>query len=93
MSGSVRKLSLSLPAQLVDDVSYLAARFGCSRSALVGELLAEPVAVFKGIMESIPEDPTPEDVLRFRGQSVDLIRDRIAQLKFATDDLFGGAPE
>lgn len=93
MSSPVRKVSLSLPSPLVDDLVYLASRFGCSRSALVGELLAEPVAVFKALFESVPVNPTPEDVLRFRGQSAELIRDRIEQLRFSSDDLFGSAPE
>lgn len=93
MSEKFRKVTFSLPAGLVDDMSVLASRFGCSRSAFVAELLTEPVSAFKSIMDTIPENPTPADVLRFRGQSAELIRDRIEQVRYITDDLFGSAPK
>ena len=61
---------------------------GVSRSALVGEFLADGVSHVRKLLEIIPPNPTPADVLRLRGESADVIRARLDQLKGMTDDLF-----
>ena len=91
MARSVKKITLSLPSDLADQTTYLASRFGVSRSALVSELLTEPVALFYGLVSTIPENPSPEDAIRYRGSAADILRAKIEEMQNATIDLFGGA--
>ena len=82
------KISVSLPAELVSDLDYLASRTGVSRSALIGGLLREAASEVRKILELIPPNPTPAEMLRMRGQSEEAIRARLESLKGMTDDLF-----
>lgn len=81
---------MSLPPSLVDDLDYLVSRLGVSRSALVSELLGEAAAEMRRVVSLIPPNPTPADLLRMRGESESLIRERIATASRMTDDLFSG---
>lgn len=83
-----QKVSLALDPALVADLDYISARTRVSRSALVSELLAEPAGDVRRLLEMIPESPTPADLIRFRGESADLVRSRLESLKGITDDLF-----
>lgn len=83
-----QKVSLALDPALVADLDYIAERTRVSRSALVSELLADSVGHVRQLLEMIPESPTPADLIRFRGESVDLVRSRLESLKGITDDLF-----
>lgn len=85
---AMSKISVSLPAQLVEDLDYLAERTGVSRSALIGELLTEAASEVRKILELVPPNPTPAEMLRMRGQSEDAVRQRLQSLKGMTDDLF-----
>lgn len=82
------KVSVSLPASLVDDLDYLGARLGVSRSAMIAELLTDSVAEMRKIVALVPPNPTPAELLRMRGESESVIRDRISQVKGMTNDLF-----
>lgn len=85
---AVKKISVSLSEQLVDDLDYLAARVGVSRSALITEMLTDAVGEVRKILELIPPNPTPAEMLRMRGQSEEAIRSRLESIKGMTDDLF-----
>lgn len=82
------KISVSLPAELVEDLDYLSARMGVSRSAIIAEMLSEAAAEARRLIALVPPNPTPADVLRMRGQSEEAIRTRLESLKGMTDDLF-----
>lgn len=84
------KVAMSLPPALVDDLDYLVARLGVSRSALAAELLSEAVAEMRRVVSLIPPNPTPADLLRMRGESEAFVRERIANATRLTDDLFSG---
>lgn len=75
-----RKISVSLAAQLVDDLDYLSGRMGVSRSAILSELLVGVVAETRRVLELVPPNPTPADVLRMRGESEEVVRQRLASL-------------
>lgn len=83
-----QKVSLALDAALVADLDYIAGRARVSRSALVSELLSECTGDMRRLLEMVPESPTPADLVRFRGESVDLVRSRLEPLKGVADDLF-----
>jgi len=74
-----KKISVSIPSPLFDDLQYLSARLGVSRSALVTELLGEALPVVVGLLRMVPEGASPDDVRRFRGASVDIVRERVAE--------------
>ena len=82
------KISVSLPPELVADLDYLSGRMGVSRSALIAEFMSEAAAETRRLLELVPPNPTPADVLRMRGQSEEVIRARIDSLKGMIDDLF-----
>lgn len=82
------KISVSLPSEIVDDLDYLSSRIGVSRSALIGQLMSESVPEVRRLLELVPPNPTPAELLRMRGQSEDAIRQRLQSLKGMTDDLF-----
>lgn len=83
-----RKVSLSLDATLVSNLDYLSARMSVSRSALVTQLLLDGVAHMRRLVEVIPPNPTPADLVRMRGESVEEVRARIQQLQALENDLF-----
>lgn len=83
-----RKVSLSLDANLVANLDYLSGRMSVSRSALVTQLLLDGVAHMRRLVEVIPPNPTPADLVRMRGESIEEVRARIESLKSLENDLF-----
>lgn len=83
-----RKVSLSLDANLVANLDYLSSRLSVSRSALVTQLLLDGVAHMRRLVEVIPPNPTPADLVRMRGESIEEVRARIESLKSLENDLF-----
>lgn len=84
----LRKISVSLPDNLVTNLDYLAARTGTSRSAIISEFLADAVEHTRKLFELVPPNPTAADVVRMRGQSAEIVRDRLSSLQGLADDLF-----
>lgn len=86
----MRKLSISVPDSMVSDLNYVSHRMGISKSALVSNLSADPIHDMREILESLPENPTPDEILRSRGASVDMVKKRISNLNQLVegDDLF-----
>ena len=76
-----KRTTLTLSDDLYRDLTYLSQRMGVSRSALVSRLLDEPVTDLRGLVEQVPESPSPDTLLRLRGQSEQLIDQRLAELK------------
>lgn len=79
MDVPAKKISVSLPSPLLDDLQYLSARLGVSRSALITELLAEALPAVVVLLRTVPEGASPDEAKRFRGASVDIIRERVAE--------------
>lgn len=88
MKRNLKKISVTLPPDVVDDLDYVSGRLGVSRSALIGQILPDGLGVMRGLLVDVPENPTPEDIIQFRGSSVDQIRSRIDHLKGMADDIF-----
>jgi hypothetical protein len=88
MKRNLKKISVTLPPDLVDGLDYVSGRLGVSRSALIGQILPDSIEVLRGLLVDVPENPTPEDVIQFRGASAAEIRVRIEQVKGMADDLF-----
>lgn len=88
------KISVSLPAELVENLDFLSSRMGVSRSAIISEALSESMADAARLVRLIPPNPTPADVLRMRGESEELVRDRLASVNsMLSGDLFAPQPD
>lgn len=84
---AMRRTSLTLPPAVIDDLDYIASRSRASRSAVASEILSEALPTLVSLLRSIPDSPEPGDALRFRGQSAELIRERLDNLRDMSDDL------
>lgn len=88
MHRNLRKISITLDPSLVDDLDYLSKRLGVSRSAMISEILGEAIPPARKLLEQVPLNPTPNDVVRFRGESAEVVRARIESIKDLDSDLF-----
>lgn len=87
MASSTR-ITLSIPTATAEAMASIARRLHISRSALIAELLAEPIAELEKLVDLIPHGPTSEgDVKRFRGASIELIGKLVAEAQEAVSDL------
>lgn len=86
--SKTRKISVSLPDGLVADLDYISDRMGVSRSAIIAEFMTEALAETRKLFELVPPNPTPADVVRMRGESATVIRQRLASLQGIANDLF-----
>lgn len=89
-----KRISLSLPPGLVEDLDYISDRLGISRSAFVTELLSQSgLSSLRALLAAVPESPTSDDIRRFRGGSRELIRARVEGLQQLQGGLFDGSGE
>lgn len=86
-----RKITVSLPDFVVNDLDYVSRRISATRSALLANMLTDSVATLRLMLEELPENPTQEDILRSRGSSARIIDERIQKIKATERDLFSGS--
>jgi hypothetical protein len=84
-----RKITFSISNQVNSDLAYIAGRIKVSKSSLVDQLLSEPLADLRVLIEDIPVDPTPDDLIRARGRSKLLIEQRIDDARGRSDRFYG----
>lgn len=85
MAKSVR-VSYTLPPEIVSDLAFISERVGVSRSAILADVLGEPLHDLRALLESAPPKPTKGDMLRLRGKSEDIIEQRLSELRSVWDD-------
>lgn len=88
MKRNLQKISITVDPELLKDADAVAARLGISRSALIGDCLSDNLHILKRLLAGEPLDPISRDVLRLRGESAEIVRERLDQLKGMADDLF-----
>lgn len=88
----MKRVSFTLPPEVVDDLAYTARRLGVSRSALVADLLQQTLSVVTPTLRELPEEPSERDVLRYRGDSKRVIDERLEVAQRLRDDLFSQPP-
>lgn len=88
MRRNLSKISITIPPELLADLDYVSGRLGVSRSALIAEVLPDALNVMRKLLEQVPLNPTPDDVLRFRGESADIVKQKIESIRGMGDDLF-----
>jgi len=86
----VKRISVSLPGELVENLDALSARLGFTRSALVGQLLDVPVADILRMLGDIPLEPTDGDLRRFRGESAEVLEATMRQVMAELEDFKSG---
>lgn len=74
----VRRRTFSLQESLDNDLTLIHRKMGIAKSALVNELLAEPVSVLSELVGQLPDVPTSEDMRRLRGESIAVVQERLA---------------
>lgn len=88
MSG-LKRISISIPAELSDDLDYLSKRLEVSRSGLVSQmLLSAELGKLRALLEAIPQQPSEGDIKRFRGDSRSVIEDQLQRLQSLQGGLF-----
>jgi len=88
MRRNLSKISITIPPELLADLDYVSGRLGVSRSALIAEVLPDALGVMRKLLEQVPLNPTPDDVLRFRGESAEIVKQKIESIRGMGDDLF-----
>lgn len=83
--STVKRISLSVPVALAEDLDYIHRRVGVSKSALVSELLTTGIGPLRELLETLPQHPTPDDLVRFRGASAEVAQARINALQTLID--------
>lgn len=94
--AGVRKITVSLPPNVVDQLDFVSSRLRCSRSALLSEVLGHSMPSLVQIASCIPEvgqDVTEVDARRLRGVSAEVIGEQVRKLLAMSegvgqDDLF-----
>ena len=82
------KRSYSFPPELFDDIDFLSKTLGVSRSAFLTSLLTQPCADLRALIGDIDTQDPDSALKRFRGSSMDLVNERVGQLKGMENDLF-----
>lgn len=81
------RVSFTLPPQVVKDLAFVSEKLGVSRSAILADILGEPLADLRSLLEQVPTQPTEGDVLRLRGKSEDIIAHRLSEVRSMFDDV------
>lgn len=82
-TDSTRRVSVSLPSDVVDHLDFVSSRMGCSRSALLSALLTEALPPLRQIASCLPpkgEEVTGVHAQRFRGEAARALGDQVARL-------------
>lgn len=88
MTG-IKRVSISLPTDLAEDVDYVSSRLGMTRSAFITQfLLGGELDKLRSVLSTIPEQPSEADVKRFRGDSRAYIADQLSKLQHLQGGLF-----
>lgn len=89
-----KRVSLSIPDHLADDLNYISSRLGISRSGFVTQLLiGADLSSFRALLSNVPDEPTENDSRRFRGDSREYIKDQLDRLQRLQGGLFDDSTE
>lgn len=72
---TLARVTFVLDRSTAEDLAYLSQRMGQSRSALVREVLASPVAGMAEMLRQVPDNPTAEDVRQLALSGLDHIEE------------------
>jgi len=83
------RMSFTVPMEVRRDLDYLSQRMGVSRSALLVQLIQQPVSDLRQLVRDVPKTPSKGDMKRLRGRSEEIIEKRfsdVAEIKVEKPD-------
>jgi len=87
--SDLKRVSISMPADLVENLDYVSRRLGISRSAFLTQTLLDArLDRLRAVLASIPEDSSEADTRRYRGDSRDYIRHQLERVQRLQGGLF-----
>jgi hypothetical protein len=87
------RATFTLPRELAKDLNHVAKMLGLSQSALLVQLLEQPMADLVRLVQTIPPDAAPpEAARRLRTDSATRIREVVQDALRAADALEGKLP-
>mgnify|MGYP007006689445 CR=1 FL=1 len=88
MSGT--RVTFYLRNEVSDAVTLVSKRMGISKSILVNKLLEVPLNDLVELLAIIPEKPTGADILRFKGRSMEVVNERVQQMRDVLEEKDNG---
>lgn len=88
--SSTKRISLTIPSDLLLEIDYCAGRLGITRSAFMCELTSSGINSLSTLLRSLPESPSDSSIKRFRGDSVAVIQELVRNAMSELDALGGG---
>lgn len=85
-----RRVTVSLPPDIVDKLDYVSRRLRSTRSGLLSVILRDSIDPLVEIASALPDpglDPTQDDVRRFRGESARVISELVDELQRCAHDV------
>ena len=89
-TANLARTTFVLDRATADQLGYLSRRMGVSRSALVREVLAEPIATMAKLVEAVPDQPTPDDIRQLALAGLDAVHAVIDEPMGRLEDLSRG---
>ena len=77
-SENLARATFVLSKTAFQDLAYLSERMGQSRSALVRDVLEQPIAEMAALLRRMPARPTGDDLDLFRTEARQLVGDYVA---------------
>ncbi len=75
MNANLRRVTFVLQSETVDALTYVSERTGSSMSAIVRDVLGEPIIMLAGAMKGVPVNPDADQLDLFRVQMVGMLND------------------
>jgi len=88
--ANMKRVSFTLPPEVVDNLNFISQRLGVSKSSVVGDLLGKGLTPLAELLRVLPadSDSSPDDVVRrLRGASGEQIRGQLDHLRDIFDNL------
>jgi len=76
-----KRVTFYMTPELNDSITLVSQRMGISKSILVNKLLEIPMQDLVAILGYVPEKPTGADILRFKGKSMDIVNQRVDEMR------------
>lgn len=76
-SVTTKRVSLTIPIDVLSEIDYCSGRLGITRSAFISELMRQSLSPITPLLRNLPDSPDDVAIKRFRGDSVSLIRSMV----------------
>lgn len=77
MNANLRRVTFVLQSETVDALTYVSERTGSSMSAIVRDVLGEPIVMLADAMKGVPAAPDEAQLDLFRAQMFGVMNDAL----------------